>query len=601
MSLIQCLDLHYTAGTKPIFSGLDFTLSAGEKVGLCGHNGCGKSSLLRLIAGQAQPDDGQVQKRRGLRLAYVEQFLPEALADATLLDAVAAVAPDGEAYRAPALLAQLRFRPEEHGFAVGRLSGGQQNRLMLARALMSEPELVLFDEPSNHLDIATLHMLQRFLREELRCAFVLVSHDRALLDAVTTRTLILRDGKGHAFDLPFSAAREALAHQDVAAAAARRAEEKEIEALRKSAKRLATWGKVYDNESFAKRAKSMEKRIERMEGERTFVSSGSGLKLELAAAETRAQRALRVAGVDILAPDGHTRLFGIDELVLRPGERVALLGVNGVGKSTFIRALVAQQRSRNEARAVEGNRGAALPPSLHLRDGARSGDSGIAFSPQAIVGYYDQELEELGTEGTLESYLRRHTDVGDAAIRAALIHAGFSYRDHDRRLAVLSGGERARLQFVRLRLSRCNFLILDEPTNHIDIDGKEELETQLIESGATLLVTAHDQRFIERVCDRFLWIDRGQLRRLESPAPFHDALFAAAAMPSTAAQPPQARLGSGGATAQAALTDDEEALLLRIVELEEKVADDLARKPKHQKPALRLQWERELQTLRARL
>ena len=596
MSLIQCIDLHYTAGTKPIFTGLDFTLAAGEKVGLCGHNGCGKSSLLRLIAGQAQLDEGQVQRRRGLRLAHVEQFLPEALADATVLDAVVAAAPEGEAHQAPTLLAQLRFRPEEFGFAVGRLSGGQQNRLMLARALAGDPELVLFDEPSNHLDIATLHVLQRFLRDELRCAFVLVSHDRALLDAVTTRTLVLRDGRGHAFDLPFSQAREALANHDLAAAAARRAEEKEIEALRKSAKRLATWGKVYDNESFSKRAKSMEKRIERLEGERTFVSSGSGLKLELAAAQTRAQRALRVAGVDVLAPDGSTRLFGIDELVLRPGERVALLGVNGVGKSTFIRALVAHQR----ARTVEAV--SALPPSLRLRDGVQHGDAGIAFSPQSVVGYYDQELEELGSEGTLASYLRRHSDAGDAAIRAALIHAGFAYRDHDRRLAVLSGGERARLQFVRLRLSHCNFLILDEPTNHIDIDGKEELEAQLIESGATLLVTAHDRRFIERVCDRFLWIDGGQLRRLESPAPFHAALFAASAVPATAAAMSPAAAANEVAQAQddAQAVDDEEALLQRIVDLEALVAADLARKPKHQKPALREAWERELAGLKAR-
>ncbi len=588
MSLLQCLDLHYTAGTKPIFAGLNFTLASGEKVGLCGHNGSGKSSLLRLIAGQVQPDEGQVQRRRGLWLAYVEQFLPAELANVSVLEAVAGAAAVEEAHRAPTILAQLRFRAEELQFNVGQLSGGQQNRLMLARALMSEPELVLFDEPSNHLDIATLHMLQRFLRDELRCGFVLVSHDRALLDAVTDRTLILRDGRGYAFNLPFSDARTALAEQDVAAAAALRAEEREIEALRKSAKRLATWGKVYDNESFSKRAKSMEKRIEKMEGERTFVSAGSGLKLELTAAETRAQRALRIAGIDVLAADGATPLFSVDEVVLRPGERVALLGINGVGKSTLIRALVAHLRAREPD---------AEPPSaatcVRVSAGADARAAGIAFNPQTQLGYYDQELDELGSTGTLASYLRAHSDAGDAAIRAALIHAGFAYRDHDRRIDVLSGGERARLQFVRLRLAHCNFLILDEPTNHIDIDGKEELEAQLVESGATLLITAHDRRFIDAVCNRFLWIDRGKLRALESPAPFYRALFEAAEKVPAAA-------GRAAAAVVVALQDDD-ALLEQMLELENKIAADLARKPKHQKPAQRAEWQRALQVLRDRL
>ena len=599
MSLLQCIDLHYTAGTKPIFAGLNFALEPGEKVGLCGHNGSGKSSLLRLIAGQVQPDEGQVQCRRGLRLAYVEQFLPIELAAASVLDAVSSAAPLEEAHRAATILAQLRFRADELRFNVGQLSGGQQNRLMLARALMSEPELVLFDEPSNHLDIATLHMLQRFLRDELRCGFVLVSHDRALLDAVTDRTLILRDGRGHAFNLPFSDARTALAEQDVAAAASRRAEERELEALRKSAKRLATWGKVYDNEAFSKRAKSMERRIEKMEGERTFVSTGSGLKLELNSAETRAQRALRIAGVDVLAADGASQLFRVDEVVLRPGERVALLGINGVGKSTLIRALVAHLRARETD-------GQPADTRSYLRVSARANarDAGIAFNPQTQLGYYDQELDELGSAGTLASYLRAHSDAGDAAIRAALIHAGFAYRDHDRRIDVLSGGERARLQFVRLRLAHCNFLILDEPTNHIDIDGKEELEAQLVESGATLLITAHDRRFIDAVCNRFLWIDKGALRTMESPEPFYQALFdAAERVPDAMARAPAAghpRTSLAVAT-RATDTNDEDALLEQMLALENRIAADLARKPKHQKPQQRADWQRALQVLKDRL
>ena len=570
--LLNCIAASLTAGTKPLFDGIDCSIVTGDKLGLCGHNGSGKSTLLRLLAGNEQLDGGQIQRRRGLRLAVVEQFLPEALAALTVLDAVYATAPEGEGFRARVVLETLRFRAAELGYAVGELSGGQQNRLMLARALVADPELILFDEPTNHMDLATLQALETFLRDEIECAFVLVSHDRALLDAVTKRTIILRDRRAYAFNLPFSMARQALAEQDVANATARRVEEKQIEELRVSAKRLALWGKVYDNEALAKKAKSMEKRIVRLEEEKTFVSAGSGLKLQLETAETRANRALRVSNFDVYAPEDSSVLFHIDELILRPGDRVALLGANGAGKSTFIRWLVA-----------------------HYRQGAARTEQ-IAISPQANVGYYDQELDELSNATTMAGYLRANTDVGEGAIRQALIKAGFKYSDHDRAVAVLSGGERARLLFVRLRLMQANFLILDEPTNHIDVDGKEELETQLIESGATLLITAHDRRFIDRVAERFLWIRDGRLLEVTSPMPFYEWLMA----PGETNQR-MAAASSSDATTRLVDEQSDDALLERIIELEAKLSADRARKPRHQKPEHQAQWQAELTVLQRRI
>jgi ATPase subunit of ABC transporter with duplicated ATPase domains len=562
-------------------------VAQGDKVGLNGHNGCGKSTLLRLLAGEIAPEEGEIVRRRDLKLSVVEQFLPQGLAGLDLHTAVLErIPPDdqpGEGYRAALTLDSLGFDESQFPLRVGDLSGGQLNRLMLARALVVEPDLILFDEPSNHMDLATLAMLERYLAEEIPCAFILVSHDRALLDGVTSRTLILRDEQTYSFDAPYSAARRALTEMDIAAAAARADEEKKIEALRASAKRLAIWGKVYDNEKFARKAKSMEKRVARMEQARTFVSRGSGLSLSLDNQGTRSNRMLRVAGLTVTPASAsrdaqRVKLFEIDELIIRPGDRIALLGPNGCGKTSLL------------VRIVESAAGA---------------DERIQFSPQARLGYYDQELhavEEGGPGQTMLDFLRRTTEAQETAIRNGLINAGFPYLDHDRRISVLSGGERARLMFLKLRLNRPNFLILDEPTNHIDIDGREELEAQLSEAGATLLMTSHDRRFIDNVATRFLLVTDGTLKEIPDPEIFYERSMSGGR--SNVPRPGPVATGATGEVGEPIDGPDSsspEELLERIVALETLLEHDLARKPKFQKPKLQAAWRAELKTLNERL
>ena len=587
--LLTCRNLSHTAGTKPLFQDLSLSVSRGDKVGLNGHNGCGKSTLLKILAGGAHPDgiaadDGDISRRQGLRLAMVEQFLPEAEADLSLHESVLARIPAGErdteGYRAALTLSSLGFSEDQHNLLARDLSGGQLNRLMLARVLVGEPDLVLLDEPSNHMDLATLAMLERYLAEDIPCAFILVSHDRALLDAVTNRTIILRDERAYAFDLPYSAARTALTEMDIAAAAARADEDKKIEKLRASAKRLAIWGKVYDNEKLARKAKSMEKRVARLEQEKTFVSRGSGLSLSLDSRETRSNRVLRVADTRVTPPGvPEVKLFQIDELIIRPGDRLALLGLNGCGKTSLLTMIVNAYRQERERETPT---------------------EAFAFSPQTELGYYDQELNEVAGEGgqTMLEFLRAHAQVQETTLRNGLINAGFAYQDHDRRVNVLSGGERARLMFLTLRLNRPNFLIMDEPTNHIDIDGREELEAQLAESGASLLMTSHDRRFIDNVANRFVLVSGGRLKEINDPetfyqsAAFGDGSDDESASIEAATLEPVRDTGAGQPEPL-----EEDALLERILELESLLEADRARKPKFQKPKLQQTWAAELESL----
>ena len=562
MTLLHARDISHQAGSTTVFEGLNLLVQSGDRIGLVGHNGCGKSTLLGLLNGQVEPDSGTIERRRGLQIAQVAQFLPAHEAQQTLREAIAARLPAERDWQADALLDEFAFSAAEAQRPVATLSGGQQNRLMFAQALAANPDLLLLDEPTNHLDLATMVLFEERLRA-FGGACVVVSHDRAFLDAVTTATAVLRDRQLQKLPMPFSDAKAELARADAAAARRAEAEDKEIDALRSSAKRLATWGKVYDNEGLAKRAKSMEKRVEKLQGQRTAVSKGSPLDLQLELAGSRAKQMIAIDQLTIRVAG--RELFGIEDFVVRPGERIALLGHNGVGKSTFVRALVA----------------ACAEP-----------DPALRISPQAQLGYYDQELDEVAGSMTMADFVRRRTDLGEQPLRQRLIGAGFAYADHDKRIDSLSGGERARLLFVVLAAAAPNFLILDEPTNHIDIEGKEQLEAQLLASPATVVLTSHDRRFLETVATRYLLISDGRLQSVNSPQAFFASRPEGMQAPVEPSQPPIATAG---------LPDTEDALLEEMDRLEGLLRADRARKLKFQKPERQREWEDALAALNRQL
>ncbi|HGM5102160.1 MULTISPECIES: ABC-F family ATP-binding cassette domain-containing protein [Serratia] len=571
-TLLSAQSVGYDNAFGVLLSEISFSLKKGDRIGLIGDNGCGKSTLLQILSGALPAHTGTVTLSHQCLMARIEQHLPPELHACSLLDAVLAQLPAGqhlsERWRCEALLAELGFESESWTLTAGTLSGGQHTRLLLARALIRQPDLLLLDEPSNHLDLPTLLWLEQFLRS-WNGSFVLVSHDRYLLDQVTNCTWILRDKTLQFFRLPCSAARTALAEQDAADEQRRHAEQKEIDRVEKSAKRLAVWGKVYDNEDLARKAKQMEKRVDRLKEEQTTLTAGSPWRLRLQGEALDADRLLALPHWAVRpAPDAPV-LFNLEHLRVKSGDRIAIVGRNGCGKSSLLRLLWREYQQQTQRPAL--------------------------FHPRVRIGYYDQSLQQLRDEDTLSEALAQFAPLTEEQRKMALIGAGFPYLRHHQQIRSLSGGERSRLLFVGLTLANHSLLLLDEPTNHLDMAGKEELAETLRQfPGAVMLVT-HDRMLIEQSCNRFWLIDQQKLEEWHDLAPVYQRLAG-----ETPALPTAGKADADTPTPDERLKG-EEALLTALFALESKLEADLARKPKHQKPELQARWRREIADITARL
>ncbi|HCD8360151.1 TPA: ABC-F family ATP-binding cassette domain-containing protein [Klebsiella quasipneumoniae] len=563
-TLLTAHALHVETAFGPLFNTLSFTLKKGDRIGLIGHNGCGKSTLLQVLDGTLAPTSGSVSLAGQCLMARVEQHLPEALRSQSLLQAVLDLLPadarEVQRWLAERLLAQMGFTPAVMEQQTSTLSGGQHTRLLLARALIRQPDLLLLDEPGNHLDLPTLLWLESFL-QTWQGSFVLVSHDNALLDAVTNASWILRDQTLHSFALPCSAARQALQEQDESAALRHKAEQKEIDRVSASARRLATWGQVYDNEDLARKAKQMEKQVARLKDEQTELSIGPPWRLVLQGDALPADRLLEMDRLPVAPAPGLPALFTTGVARLRSGDRVAIMGRNGGGKSSLLRLLWQQM---NDASPLPGLR---LHPRLH-------------------PGYYDQTLAQLPDEASLLDALTPFAPSADTRKRA-LIAAGFGWARHGQKVCTLSGGERSRLRFVGLSLARYSLLLLDEPTNHLDMEGKAALAQTLRDYPGGVLLVSHDRQLISESCNRFWLIDSAGLTEWHSLEEVYARLQAQTPTLTAASSPQEPSLAA----------DDEEALLTRLITLEQWLTDDMARKPKHQKPSLQTQWREEIARL----
>ncbi|HEY7963510.1 MAG TPA: ATP-binding cassette domain-containing protein [Steroidobacteraceae bacterium] len=486
MSLIALLDAHIAFGERPLLDGAQLTVQAGERLGLIGRNGTGKSTLLGVLAGVTPLDDGELQRRERLRLGLVEQEpqLPpaETLQGSLLLRARASSAwSDGvpaderEHWRLESRLEEFLHRLGVTGAASpANCSGGERKRAALALALALQPDLLLLDEPTNHLDIEAIERLEQLLLKVP--AAIVVTHDRAFLDRVTTRIIELDRGVLRSYPGSFAAYEQRKDEELAAEQTARRRFEK-----------FWQQEEVWIRKGIEARRTRNEGRVRRLEQLRVERASRRdrlrNIRLTLDAGERSGDLVVEFDRVSKRFED--RPLIETLSMRIMRGDRIGLIGPNGAGKSTLIRLIL----------------GELTPDSGTVRLGTR-----------LSVAYFDQLRSQLDPKATLAEAISPGSDwVQLGAERKHIVtYLGeflFSAQRAKSPVSMLSGGERNRLLLARLFAQPANLVILDEPTNDLDIESLELLEERLQRYDGTLLLVSHDRRFLDNIVTQTLAAD----------------------------------------------------------------------------------------------
>ena len=484
--------------SEPLFSNLNLVIADGDRVGLVAGNGRGKTTLLRALAGLAELTSGEVIRSRGMAVGYVEQDMPVETLDMSLHAAVLEALPpgqrDSESWRVDMVLDEFEAPDAMRHRSIKELSGGWQRIGLIARSWVRQPDALLMDEPTNHLDLGKIFQLERWINEQARnIPIVIASHDRQFLDATTNRTLFLRPDASHYFALPYSRARKALDEADAAAAAKRDRDLKEVSKLRKQAAKLTNIGINSGSDLLTTKSKQLRERAQKIEGKVLAVHQERSGDIRLGNSGTQARVLIAIDNLDVKTPGGD-KLFRIDKLHVFHGDRIVILGKNGAGKSQLMKLL---------HRAMTG---------LSLE--------GLRVTPTVRPGYVDQAMSQLPTSGSPLQFITTQFDQGDQRSVSLLAAAGFPPDKQTRPISQLSYGQRARLGLLALRLTQPNFYLLDEPTNHVDIPGQEQLEEEILTHGASCALISHDRSFVRAIGTRFFTIDRRRLVEVESPEAF---------------------------------------------------------------------------------
>ena len=537
MIALSTQDIRLSFGTDVILDDVSFAINDGDKLGIIGVNGAGKTSLFRVITGEYTADSGAVYIQKGHTIGYLEQnadlsALPqnltcleymytahpslleleeEILRTEKLLADAASRADNNETYaltsrlteqnakferegglefrsRCRSMLLRLGFDDELIDRKISTLSGGQYTRLSLARTLATEPDILMLDEPTNHLDIDSLAWLESFIASYKKTV-VIISHDRYFLDRTTNKTLWLRYGKARLYNGSYSRCKEQSEAEAASLEKRYKEQQKEIAKIRANIEFQRRCNREHNFVTI----RSKEKQLARMEKIELAPKDEKNIRLTFAVDEESAGDVLEAR--ELSFSYGSTPLIKDLSFLIKRYERVMFLGRNGCGKSTLMKLV-------NSALTPLGGK--------------------IVLGYNIKIGYYDQENRGLTETNTVFEELRaEYPDKTDLELRSTLALFLFDADDITRAVSTLSGGERARLTLAKLILKKVNLLVLDEPTNHLDIGSCEALEEALLAFDGTIVAVSHDRYFINKIATRIIELDpyreRGMLDyRLES-------------------------------------------------------------------------------------
>ena len=522
MTVLSVSDIRLEYGTDVILQKINFSINEGDRLGIVGVNGAGKSTLLRIIAGTTEPSGGSIFIAKGKTVGMLEQnamlesdkTLTEEMANAfsecqriekrlaelqSEIEANAS-APHDEASermssdftrltekfreiggyeyksRIRSMLTRFGFPESEQNKTIDTLSGGERTRLALVRLLLVEPDILILDEPTNHLDTDTLYWLEEHLRAYPKTLLV-VSHDRYFLDRTATKILDIENTKAELYTGNYSA----FATQKLEARKRQQKlydlQQKEIARIEGIIQTQIHFGQEHNYITIA----SKKKQIEHMDKVDAPENAPGHIRLAFAEAAE--------SGNDVLEADGLAKSFGERKLfsdisfMVKKRDHVIIMGPNGCGKSTLIKIL---------GGFIDADCGA------------------LEYGTGVIAGYYDQEQKTLDENKTvLEELCDAHEKLTITQIRTALAGFLFFAEDMEKKVSVLSGGEKARLMLCKMILSKVNLLILDEPTNHLDIASREALENALLSFGGTIIAVSHDRYFMKKLATRIFDLSNG--------------------------------------------------------------------------------------------
>ena len=514
MIILSAQHIAKSFGVNAVLRDVSLTVQQGDRIGLVGVNGCGKSTLMRILAGLDAQDGGEISLVRGLRVGYLaqqnmvtsgetvwnelqkvyeqvfamekklrelEDEMAHAHTDAQRFAQLSAdydrltqrfEEADGYSWKSmvSGVLNGLGFKPAQYDQCVDSLSGGEQTRLCLARLLLQKPDLLLLDEPTNHLDTETLQWLENYLAA-YKGSVLVISHDRYFLDHVCTGIVEILMGSSEQYNGNYT---RYIAQRQERFESRMRAYEIQQKEIERQQAIIARY-RMFNREKSIRAAESREKALDRMEKLEKPVDERA-IRFSFEARRRTGEDVLQLT--EISKSFGEKHLFHDLTLRVRAGDRVALIGPNGVGKSTLIKIIVGEEQP----------------------------DTGfIRYGSNVDIGYYDQHQSTLHADKTaLDEIWDRFPQMEQSNVRGALGMFLFTGDDVFKPIHTLSGGEKGRVALTALMLRKDNLLLLDEPTNHLDMDSREVLEDALTDFGGTIITVSHDRYFINRIANRII-------------------------------------------------------------------------------------------------